>query len=527
MMTNNNNITLYENHTIHSTNSDCRRRWYHKTTTTSSSSLSSSSVVVVDTEKEKKVKLTTIRLYRILQRLCRDFNNDMTIPTTTTTTKIHESATQDKSTEEEQLYQQHQEHEQERRILLQPNLEAPDWGRHSTYMAARTTHVEQLFRLFYVWNDNDDHDGSNDVVIYNTGSSGGDDTTSSSSYSYTTSIDDWYSELIRRRRRNNNSMDEENDNDADEDPLLSSSIPPMTSMTCWTTSKQLREAVRIAFKTLGGTATPDNDDDSVSSSSLPSLPPSTLHKWAIRAVQTLQEQRDLWAHSSTAITDGIVRITATSRCIGTTSPVPSSIPPPIPTTSQRMVDATPKYRFAYRIRVENISSSTSSDSGDDDDNNKNNNAMAVQLMGRYWHISEQSVGGDDLATALSTPIIVNAPVTGAVGQLPVLLPGQVFEYMSGTDLATPKGIMKGHLYMARVPSNTRSGKSGDDIDALKKKQLSSLSSTTATTGESNSNNNSNSGTKGKEEQGEDEVVGTTHFFEAKVAPFPLDASRRI
>jgi uncharacterized protein affecting Mg2+/Co2+ transport len=54
-----------------------------------------------------------------------------------------------------------------------------------------------------------------------------------------------------------------------------------------------------------------------------------------------------------------------------------------------------------------------------------------------------------------------------VGHLPVLRPGQVFEYTSGTELATAKGIMRGHLYMARVPEGAISAKSGDDIEALK------------------------------------------------------------
>lgn len=38
--------------------------------------------------------------------------------------------------------------------------------------------------------------------------------------------------------------------------------------------------------------------------------------------------------------------------------------------------------------------------------------------------------------------------------------------MSGTDLTTSRGVMKGHFYMVRVPDNATSAKSGDDIEAL-------------------------------------------------------------
>lgn len=53
-----------------------------------------------------------------------------------------------------------------------------------------------------------------------------------------------------------------------------------------------------------------------------------------------------------------------------------------------------------------------------------------------------------------------------MGHLPVLRPGQVFEYMSGTDLVSTKGRMMGHFYMAKVPSNTNSARAGDHVKAL-------------------------------------------------------------
>ena len=115
-----------------------------------------------------------------------------------------------------------------------------------------------------------------------------------------------------------------------------------------------------------------------------------------------------------------------------------------------------KYRFSYRIRIENTSDEH------------------IQLLGRFWNIQEyddtndndEREGNKTTGVASKDPIIVNAPFTGAVGHLPVLRPGQCFEYMSGTDLATKKGVMKGHFYVAAVPPDTPSLKSGDNVDEL-------------------------------------------------------------
>ena len=119
-----------------------------------------------------------------------------------------------------------------------------------------------------------------------------------------------------------------------------------------------------------------------------------------------------------------------------------------------------KYRFAYRVRVENVGE------------------QHVQLLGRFWYIQElnpttspskkssQSPSIQPERTS-TPPIVVDAPVTGVVGHLPVLGPGQVFQYMSGTDLTTTRGVMEGHFYMAKVPPGTPSATSGDDVEALK------------------------------------------------------------
>ena len=73
--------------------------------------------------------------------------------------------------------------------------------------------------------------------------------------------------------------------------------------------------------------------------------------------------------------------------------------------------------WAYHVRIEN------------------NGKQTVQLRTRYWQITDgrgrvQEVRGD-----------------GVVGEQPVLEPGDVFEYTSGTPLATPSGIMVGSYKM--------------------------------------------------------------------------------
>lgn len=94
----------------------------------------------------------------------------------------------------------------------------------------------------------------------------------------------------------------------------------------------------------------------------------------------------MWSHSSSATTEQ-VRVTATSRCIGTSSPT-SHFPPAVSPSLEI------KHRFAYRIRIENLS---------DEDH--------VQLLGRYWCIEEEEEeGGSEQSVE---PVIVDAPRTGA------------------------------------------------------------------------------------------------------------------
>ena len=76
-----------------------------------------------------------------------------------------------------------------------------------------------------------------------------------------------------------------------------------------------------------------------------------------------------------------------------------------------------QYVWAYQVRIEN--------KGD----------FTVQLRSRHWKITD----------GLGRLQEVKGP--GVVGKTPMLRPGEVFEYTSGTPLSTPSGIMGGTYQM--------------------------------------------------------------------------------
>ena len=72
----------------------------------------------------------------------------------------------------------------------------------------------------------------------------------------------------------------------------------------------------------------------------------------------------------------------------------------------------------------------------------NEGAETVQLLSRYWHITDglgriQEVRG-----------------AGVVGEQPILNPGEAYEYTSGTPLPTPSGIMRG-TYEMKTPTGDK------------------------------------------------------------------------
>ncbi len=75
------------------------------------------------------------------------------------------------------------------------------------------------------------------------------------------------------------------------------------------------------------------------------------------------------------------------------------------------------YVWAYHVRIENLGAET------------------VQLRNRHWRITDAKGRVHEVRGA------------GVVGEQPVLRPGEMFEYTSGTPLDTPSGIMVGDYAM--------------------------------------------------------------------------------
>ena len=81
------------------------------------------------------------------------------------------------------------------------------------------------------------------------------------------------------------------------------------------------------------------------------------------------------------------------------------------------------YVFTYRITIENQSDFT------------------IQLMRRHWHFYDAGV------------ISREVEGEGVVGQQPLIEPGQAHEYVSGCNLKTDMGSMKGEYQMIRPMDN--------------------------------------------------------------------------
>lgn len=195
----------------------------------------------------------------------------------------------------------------------------------------------------------------------------------------------------------------------------------MDEPTMWTTVSSIQNTIRHAFR--HAKAAEENPDFR-----------RVMNKYAICAVRMLMEQEEIWRRTSVSY-DKDIRVVATSRHIGRSHMGP-----------RRTADV--KNRFNYRMRIENLSDQES-----------------VQLLGRYWHIQELEAEGKG-GKEVGEPIIVDAPNSGAVGQLPVLGPGDAFEYMSGCELGTSRGEMAGSFHFAKVPLDTPSATLNSSIDAF-------------------------------------------------------------
>jgi uncharacterized protein affecting Mg2+/Co2+ transport len=202
---------------------------------------------------------------------------------------------------------------------------------------------------------------------------------------------------------------------------------PKDDTLIWIDEDQLKEAIRSAFRT-----------------SMPDKLLVPVQRLAIAAIQSLQYQGDMQKRTSVSINvDMGIRVIATSSWFGISIGDGSK--------------PHNKYRFAYRIRVENLPTTTPNAT------TTTTTTTTVQLLGRTWHIQDLAPDGGGMAVPLGEPIHVFMPTNGVVGHLPVLEPGQVFEYMSGCELDTPRGVMDGCFHMAVVPPKTKSGAVGDAI----------------------------------------------------------------
>eukprot|EP00573_Skeletonema_grethae_P011980 CAMPEP_0201709156 /NCGR_PEP_ID=MMETSP0578-20130828/57949_1 /ASSEMBLY_ACC=CAM_ASM_000663 /TAXON_ID=267565 /ORGANISM="Skeletonema grethea, Strain CCMP 1804" /LENGTH=438 /DNA_ID=CAMNT_0048198107 /DNA_START=377 /DNA_END=1693 /DNA_ORIENTATION=+ len=244
-------------------------------------------------------------------------------------------------------------------------------------------------------------------------------------------------------------------------------------------TNDLMNAVRIAFRAPLVSPTPSNEE---------TLPKQTIiqrrHKDAIDVSNLLSEQLRMWSGKSSISVDVEqgVRVVATSTCLMRSS-------------SGVGVSGLDKksYKFAYRIRVENIADlldSKEQPPKGDDSSESSVEHRAIQLLGRTWRISECRLKNQEPSSVLQRLLedgaltnkdyqedetqeelkevqVVNEPRTGAVGHLPVLGPGEVFEYMSGAELSTPTGQMEGCFHMAKVDMQlTDSAHVGNPVEAL-------------------------------------------------------------
>jgi len=81
------------------------------------------------------------------------------------------------------------------------------------------------------------------------------------------------------------------------------------------------------------------------------------------------------------------------------------------------------FMFAYKITIENLSDYT------------------IQLMRRNWHIFD------------SNGTLREVEGEGVVGEQPAIEPGESHEYVSGCNLKTDMGSMKGSYLMRRLMDN--------------------------------------------------------------------------
>lgn len=327
---------------------------------------------------------------------------------------IQEEATTAQQTVSRRLYRILTRHVRELpsrdEFLLQPLLNPTDWGHAERFRASPMAedNVESIIclRIF--------------AFVHQLQQEQEDDMQTNSNI-----LSLWYQDMVKQ---------------AQDKDLSEKSSSMGSDQSLWVTRQQLQQAIQYAFR-----------QSSVLDSDALTIP--YLHQVCLEVIQRLQQQYDLQHHTSISWDDrSCLRVVATSRWIGTAR------------ASGNSGGGELQYHFAYRIRVEHLEVPLDEMGNDDSQQGDTDTATAVQLLGRTWKIQEEHVqeGQEDVE-----PMIVHAPNTGAVGHLPVLRPGDVFEYMSGCYLTTPIGTMSGSFTMAAVPLKTKSARVGDDVIALR------------------------------------------------------------
>jgi len=82
------------------------------------------------------------------------------------------------------------------------------------------------------------------------------------------------------------------------------------------------------------------------------------------------------------------------------------------------------FMFAYKVTIENLGN------------------YAVRLLSRHWYIFDSNGAKREVEGE------------GVVGQQPVIEPGSLHEYVSGCNLKTDMGSMKGEYQMSRLIDNS-------------------------------------------------------------------------
>lgn len=193
----------------------------------------------------KKNQLTTIRLYRLMLRSCR----------------LLEDPKSGKATE----------------VLLQTNLSASDWGRHSIFTPpASGDVVNDVYRLFYLWNEELDDDEEYDRLTY------------------LPTLEDWYYQVQKVSQ---------DPGERGEGEVQSTRIRFPFITSGWTTPEQVAMAIQHAFR-CDYSKQLLVDDSTI----------AKFHAWCIQAIRDIQQQALLWKHSSVCVTNG-VKVVATSRYV--------------------------------------------------------------------------------------------------------------------------------------------------------------------------------------------------------------------